>query len=133
MKARDAIIPVTLAILIFLSLFFENSLDRYWGLISLVILVVLLLEFLVLFEMSPVGSKEISFIAIMGAISAASRIPFAGIPSVQPSTFIVITVGAVFGAYAGFMVGIETALLSNFFLGTCSVSAPYRGGETCPF
>ncbi len=117
MNPRAILIPATLVILIALTLFLGSELDMYWGIISLVFLLVFLLEFMLLFESTPTGSKEVAFVAILGAISAASRIPFAGVPSIQPSTFIIMVTGAVFGAYAGFMVGMETALLSNFFLG----------------
>ncbi len=117
MNIRAISVPLTLIALIAITLIFGGSLDPYWGIISLVTLVAILTEMMFIFETSPTGSKEIAFIAILGAISAASRVPFAGIPSIQPSTFIIMVTGAVFGAYAGFMVGMETALLSNFFLG----------------
>lgn len=60
---------------------------------------------------------EIALVAMLGALSAVARVPFAGIPSVQPSTFLVISSGYVFGAAPGFMVGAITAGVSNLFLG----------------
>jgi energy-coupling factor transport system substrate-specific component len=54
---------------------------------------------------------------MLGTLSAAARIPFSAIPSFQPSTFIIICSGYVFGPVAGFMVGATTALVSNIFLG----------------
>ncbi len=117
MKALHLILPATLIAMLFMTIELGSDMERYWGLLSLVILGLLLVDFLVIFNEKVEGSKDIALIAILGAISAAARVPFAGIPSVQPSTFIIMTVGMVFGAYVGCMVGFETALLSNFLLG----------------
>ncbi len=117
MKFSGFLILATVIVCVFLTIIFRDTLDGYWGLLSLVFLLVLLLEFFFVFNEKIDGSKDIALIAILGTISAAARVPFAGIPSVQPSTFIIMTAGMIFGAYAGFMVGVETALLSNFFLG----------------
>ncbi|MGI6226601.1 MAG: ECF transporter S component, partial [Peptococcales bacterium] len=50
-------------------------------------------------------------------LAAVMRIPFAAIISVQPTTFIVMITGYVFGPLFGFMVGALGALVSNIFLG----------------
>lgn len=62
-------------------------------------------------------SKEVSLTAMLGAVSAVSRIPFAAIPSLQPCTFIIGSTGYVFGVARGFAVGVLTAVVSSFFLG----------------
>jgi energy-coupling factor transport system substrate-specific component len=69
------------------------------------------------FEKSSFGAKEIAVIATLSAFAAISRLPFAAIPNVQPTTFIVAISGLVFGPYAGFLVGSTTAFVSNIFLG----------------
>ncbi|RXT06610.1 ECF transporter S component [Ammoniphilus sp. CFH 90114] len=61
--------------------------------------------------------REVVLIAILAAIAAVSRIPFAPIPSVQPTSFIIMMTAYVFGAETGFMVGALAALVSNMFLG----------------
>ena len=63
------------------------------------------------------SSREVAAVASLGALSAAGRIAFAAIPSVQPSTVLVIVSGWVLGPSAGFTVGATTALVSNVFLG----------------
>lgn len=63
------------------------------------------------------SSKEIAVVATMGTLSAAGRIAFAAVPSVQPSTVLVMVSGYVFGPASGFLVGATTALVSNLFLG----------------
>ena len=56
-------------------------------------------------------------LAILAAIAAVSRVPFASIPSVQPTTFVIIVTALAFGAESGFVVGALAALVSNLFLG----------------
>ncbi|MCS1350015.1 ECF transporter S component [Mechercharimyces sp. CAU 1602] len=69
------------------------------------------------FERSDVNSKELVLIALLIAIAAVSRVPFAGIPSVQPTTFVIIVAAIVLGAERGFVIGAGAALVSNMFLG----------------
>ena len=69
------------------------------------------------FEESNVSSKEIALIAIYSAFAAVARIPFVGIPSVQPVSFLVLCAGYVFGPLIGFIIGGNVAFLSNIFLG----------------
>ena len=86
------------------------------GLIMLVAGVVLLAIAYVTMTHS-LSSREIAAVASLGALSAAGRIAFAAVPSVQPSTVLVIVSGWVLGPSAGFTVGATTALVSNVFLG----------------
>ncbi|QNB45818.1 ECF transporter S component [Thermanaerosceptrum fracticalcis] len=94
------------------------SLDNInWAVLSAVILALALLAFFWRFEQKEVSAKEVALVATMAALAAVSRIPFAIIMSVQPTTFIVMITGYVFGVQTGFMVGALAALVSNFFLG----------------
>jgi len=77
----------------------------------------LILLFFFIFEKSRFSSKDISIIIVLAAIAALGRIPFAAIPSAQPTTFIVILTGLVFGYRPGILVGVTAALVSNMFLG----------------
>jgi energy-coupling factor transport system substrate-specific component len=88
-----------------------------WGLIATVLAVLAVAAFFFEFEAAALSSKEVALVAMLGTMSAVLRIPFAALPSVQPSTYLVICSGYVFGPVAGFMVGAITALVSNFFLG----------------
>jgi energy-coupling factor transport system substrate-specific component len=81
-----------------------------------VVLLVLLAVF-ISFEEGRASAHEVAIIAVLSATSIALRVAFAAIPQVQPSTFIIISAGVVYGPRAGFMVGALTALVSNFFLG----------------
>lgn len=88
-----------------------------WAIISGLIIIIAILAVFFSFENQGANTKEISLIATMATLAAVMRIPFAAIISVQPTTFIVMITGYVFGAGAGFMVGSLAALVSNIFLG----------------
>ncbi len=123
MKAtfRQAIFPLCLLLILLLLLGNaggNNFIARQgWGLLSLEIITIALALFYWGFERGQITSREIVVIAMLGTIAAVVRIPFAILPGVQPTTFIVIISGFVFGARAGFMVGSTAALVSNLFLG----------------
>ena len=104
---------------VFIPVFCMDNPDGFinWGLAAALIAVLALFIFFYEFNLSAISSKEIALVAILGAMSAILRIPFAAFPSIQPSTFLIICTGYVFGPVAGFMVGALTALVSNFFLG----------------
>ncbi len=72
---------------------------------------------LVIFEWKEISSKKLVVIAVLAALAALGRVPFAVIPSAQPTTFLVIISGYVLGPLAGFLVGIVAAVVSNIFLG----------------
>ncbi|WP_455544044.1 ECF transporter S component [Intestinibacter sp.] len=61
--------------------------------------------------------EEVVLIAILSSIAGVTRVPFASIPSFQPTTAIVIITGMVYGRKIGFMTGMIAALVSNMFLG----------------
>ena len=110
----------TIGVVAFIAPMFSSSpLNTFlnWGLVSVVLVVLVIVAFFFEFERAAVSSKEIALVAMLGTIAAVLRIPFAAIPSVQPSTYLIICSGYVFGPVAGFMVGAITALVSNFFLG----------------
>ena len=69
------------------------------------------------FEESIISSKEISLIAVYSTFVSIARIPFIGIPSVQPVTYLVFCAGIVFGPMIGFIIGGNTAIISNIFAG----------------
>lgn len=88
-----------------------------WALLSVFIVGIAILMFFISFERKRIDPKEMALIATMASIAGISRIPFAVIMSVQPTTFIVMITGYVFGGHTGFITGAVAALVSNFFLG----------------
>ena len=117
MKANLIIIPSVIFLLIAVGMLYPEEMDKFSALIMIVFSLLFVLYFIYLYESRTSGTKEIAVVALIGAFSAAARIPFAPLPSVQPCTFIILVSGYVLGETAGFMIGAETAFLSNFFLG----------------
>ncbi len=62
-------------------------------------------------------AKHIAVIATLSALAGAFRIPFAMLPNIQPTTFLVMVSGIVFGPISGFITGAMTTLVSNAILG----------------
>lgn len=94
----------------------------FWGrdfylLVSIVLIFVAMFPFFSSFEKRHVPAEEIVLLANLVAIAAVVRIPFASIPSVQPTSFVIISAGLALGRERGFLVGSLAALVSNIFLG----------------
>ncbi|MBU3194122.1 ECF transporter S component [Clostridium algidicarnis] len=106
------LMPFSMAI-ISLTLKDYDKLSFY---LTVFVIATLVINFLYL-EKSKKGTKEIALIATLSAVAAVSRVPFSGIPGVQPTTFLVALSGLVFGSYEGFLVGSTAAFISNIFLG----------------
>ena len=94
-----------------------NSGTGSWAIISLIFLVLTLGAVFSEFENRATSAKQIALIAMLGTVSALSRIPFAALMNFQPCTFFIICSGYVFGPMSGFMVGAITPIISNIFLG----------------
>jgi energy-coupling factor transport system substrate-specific component len=68
-------------------------------------------------DVREVSAERLVLVAVLSALSAAGRVLFVSIPNGQPSSFLIILTGAVFGPETGFLVGAVTALTSNLILG----------------
>lgn len=86
-------------------------------LLSVMIIGCVMIPFFVRFEIRHITGREVVILAMLAAIAAIGRVPFASLPSVQPTSFIIIMTGLVFGAESGFIVGAVAAIVSNIFLG----------------
>lgn len=64
-----------------------------------------------------VPAQELAVVAALAALASASRVLFAALPNFKPVTFVVLVSGVGLGPGPGFMIGVITALLSNFFFG----------------
>ena len=115
-KHRITLVTVVLFITVFL-VFVPLLTNKHYVLASVLFLILSFLPFMVRFEQKKVTARELVILAVLAALAAVSRIPFAALPSVQPATFVIIITGIVFGAESGFVVGALTALVSNLFLG----------------
>ena len=74
-----------------------------------------MLPFYIRFERKAFVSREIVLVAVLAAIAAVSRVPFSILPSVQPTSFVIIVSAIVFGSETGFMISATAAIVSNIF------------------
>ncbi|HDR8180990.1 TPA: ECF transporter S component [Bacillus thuringiensis] len=116
-KRYVAFIICIFAVIIGTLLFTTLIMDGYYMLSSLFLLVVIMLPFYIRFERKAFVSREIVLVAVLAAIAAVSRVPFSILPSVQPTSFVIIVSAIVFGSETGFMIGATAAIVSNIFLG----------------
>lgn len=96
-------------------IFFPETFN--WAITVVIISILAISAFVLQFEKSNSSSKEIALIAMLSALSALSRVSFIFFPSVKPSSFIIISSAIVFGPVSGFIIGLSTPIISNFFLG----------------
>lgn len=109
---------ITLSIIIFLILIgFSLFSSQHYLLFSLLVMAASFIPFMVRFAKQKLSSRELVMLAILGAIAAVSRVPFASLPSVQPTTFVIIVSAIVLGPQSGFVIGVLAAIVSNLFLG----------------
>ena len=78
-----------------------------------IILFTLILFILIIFskQIKNLGIRKLSTIAILAALAAVGGAALRNIPGVQPTSFIIISSGALFGGGAGFLCGVVAALL----------------------
>jgi energy-coupling factor transport system substrate-specific component len=110
---KTILVLSTLVVVLGFTYFFEDA--YLWLSFGFVFLAILI--FLVRFERRKVEPRELVLLAVLASIAAVGRIPFASLPSVQPTTFVIMMSGFVFGAESGFIIGAVAALASNMILG----------------
>jgi energy-coupling factor transport system substrate-specific component len=112
-----AVLALALALLLFWQASDATAGGGPWSAIVVGGASLVVLAFAVRFESSGMHARVLAIVALLGALSALFRVPFAAIPNLQPSTYLILCSGYVFGPVAGFLVGALTAIVSNFFLG----------------
>lgn len=68
-------------------------------------------------EFLRLGVRGLCATAILTALASVGRALLAGIPSLQPASFIIMVCGATLGGGAGLFCGMLTAVLSNLLIG----------------
>jgi energy-coupling factor transport system substrate-specific component len=115
-RQKPVLISISILILVLLVGFPLLNTQHYLAL-SLLIMAASFFPFMMSFSKKNIISRELVVIAILASIAAVSRVPFASIPSVQPTTFVIIIAAIVLGPQSGFVVGTLAAIVSNLFLG----------------
>lgn len=88
-----------------------------WQLASFLLLALALTAGFHWYERTSPSAKLVALVATLAALAALGRVAFAPLPSVKPTTDIVLLSGYVLGGAPGFVVGAVAALASNIFFG----------------
>jgi energy-coupling factor transport system substrate-specific component len=88
-----------------------------WVLASFLVLGLALAVGFAWYERSHPSARVLALVATLAALAALGRIAFAPLPSVKPTTDIVLLTGYVLGGAPGFAVGAVAAVASNLFFG----------------
>lgn len=91
--------------------------EQYYLPLSLLMLAAVMMPFWVRFERRSFHAESMVMIAVLSAIAAIGRVPFVSLPSVQPTSFVIIVSALVLGPEVGFIIGSVAAVVSNLFLG----------------
>lgn len=91
--------------------------DRYYYIISMIIIFAALVPFFLLFEHRKPKTRELVLISVMTAFAVAGRAAFYMIPQFKPSVAIIIITSISLGSESGFAAGALTAFISNMFFG----------------
>ncbi len=88
-----------------------------WQLASFAVLALALAAGFAWYERAQPSAKLLALVATLAALAALGRVAFAPLPSVKPTTDIVLIAGYALGGAPGFVVGAVGALASNVFFG----------------
>jgi energy-coupling factor transporter ATP-binding protein EcfA2/uncharacterized membrane protein len=114
-RTRAALLLVLLSVPLTILLGIYWMGDRKYVLISFLILLEGMLPFFLLFEGRRPQARELVLIAVLCALTVASRAAFLTVPQIKPVAALVILSGICFGGETGFLVGGVSMLVSNFY------------------
>ena len=115
MKRKTTLLLRAAAILLMPLLVYLCAISqRKYYLGALLIIALTMALFFLSFERRVPQARELSLLAVMCALAVASRVvvPF---PSFKPTMAFILLAGIAFGGERGFLCGVVTALVSNFF------------------
>ncbi|MGN0976791.1 MAG: ECF transporter S component [Faecousia sp.] len=106
---------LTCAVLIPATLFLGTRLHGRWYYLTCTLVIIeVMIPFFLAFETRKPQARELVTIAVMCALSVASRVVVL-IPNFKPMTAIIMITGIALGPEAGFLTGAVGAFASNFF------------------
>ena len=109
------LILTAIPMVILFGIYFLN--DRSSVFIGICIITLSMLPFALVFEGRRPQARELILIAVMSAIAVVGRMAFFMVPQFKPVTAVVIITGIGLGAEAGFLTGVVSGFISNFFFG----------------
>lgn len=96
---------------------FSFLLMRGYYIISMVIIAISIIIFLWSFEKRKPKTREVVLLSVMTALAIVGRVAFFMTPQIKPCAAIIIITGIMLGKQSGFLCGVFTAFVSDFFFG----------------
>lgn len=118
--SKRALISIfSVLILIPLTIYAGGALfgNRKYYFTSLLIIFETMIPFFMLFESRKPKARELIVISVLCALAVAGRAAFFMTPQFKPVIAIIIVSAVCFGSETGFLIGVVTAFVSNFFFG----------------
>ena len=115
-KVLGIIIPFAIAPAAVLLFAFGPG-RRHYALASLLVAMMALVVFSCGFERRKTGTRRMVLVAVMTALSVMGRFIFSVIPGFKPITAVVVITAMYVGGEAGFLTGVLSSLISNFYFG----------------
>lgn len=117
--SQNVFIRTTIFLLVFLTIlvgmvYLKN---RNYYFISLLIIFYSMANYIFAFEKRRPKVRELVILAVLSAIAVAGRSAFFMLPQFKPVIAIIIITGVSLGKEPGFLVGVVTGFVSNFFFG----------------
>lgn len=88
-----------------------------YALSTLLLVLMALILFSCGFERRKTGTRRLILVAVMSALSVMGRFIFSAIPGFKPITAMVVITAIYIGGEAGFLTGVLSAVISNFYFG----------------
>ncbi len=115
MKRRTSLLLRAAVILVMPPVVYLCAISqRKYYLGALLVMALTMALFFLSFERRTPQARELSLMAVMCALAVASRVVIP-LPSFKPTMAFIILAGIAFGGERGFLCGVITALVSNFF------------------
>lgn len=109
------VVFVLIPIVIWVGVVFFD--DRKYYLISMLIIAATAIPFFIRMHDTPFNSRRLVLIASLSAIATLGRIAFFFAPQFKPVLAVVIMAAILLGPMDGFLVGVLTGFVSNFYYG----------------
>ena len=103
-------------VLIPATLFLGKQIHGRWYYLTCTLMILeTMIPFFLQFEARKPQARELVLVAVMSALSAASRVAFVFLPGFKPILGMIMITGMAFGPEAGFITGALSVFASNFF------------------
>ena len=91
--------------------------DRLYLIASVVLIIIAIVVFIRKYEKNKPSTKDVVLLSVMISLAVIGRLVFFMVPQFKPCAAVIIITGIMLGKQAGFLSGVMTAFISDFFYG----------------